>query len=575
MAPIGGNRRARDKASGGPPKRCFKGKSCGGTCISRLDRCLLDTPDSVSNAIVKLRERLKKGPKGGTKGSRSSPEAYKARYEKVAGKLLSKMDQYATSGNFGSYLRLEKLYSAKANTYASKFGGEKIDQGKLNSNALTAFNTNKDNIVRELNKHARKNERGKYNSLEKDLLKIEASAAERLNLPEKERTKKGVIWGNNSDRRESHVESRVIQKITDLTSALERAVKEGDRKRYRKVESALIKLQKFAKEKYDPLETVNERGKAWKIGRYKKVTAKLKGMMLEAAVNRDRKKYERLEKKLLSLQASLGDKLEINPAHRKSKGEVWKEGNDERLRYKAEELTSKLLDRIRKAAIEGDRNKYDRMVDRLEKLSGKLGKSADLYGMGSDRDKYWDKVRKDASESKPSGRRGRGQSLDGKAIDIEKLRSRIYDWRRANGLYTTNIGTSLDRHDASHVLIKDYLGKSSEQIAKLIGLSGKGPSVLEEILADTMDNYPSSGRPSKSWLTNMIYQSIKITAGTDLRESGSSLESLGALRTNPDRAVSTIVKYFTAMSNRPDFDKFIETLQHARKYVASDTRRVG
>jgi hypothetical protein len=189
--------------------------------------------------------------------------------------------------------------------------------------------------------------------------------------------------------------------------------------------------------------------------------------------------------------------------------------------------------------------------------------------MGADKEGYWSKVRSDAAERRANGKRGGGQSLDGKSLDVERLRGRIRDWRAENNLKTDNIATSIDRHDASHVLIKDYLGKSSEQIARLVGLSGKGPSILEEILADVMDSYPSSGKVERSDLLSKIKRSIKYTVGQDYDIAYEG----GGTHLSP-RTLSTIAKYFMAMSERSDFGKFIETLHHAQDFVASDKYRI-
>ena len=40
------------------PKRCSKGKSCGATCIARLDRCVLELGPVISKSLTQVREKM-------------------------------------------------------------------------------------------------------------------------------------------------------------------------------------------------------------------------------------------------------------------------------------------------------------------------------------------------------------------------------------------------------------------------------------------------------------------------------------------------------------------------------------
>lgn len=52
-------RQAKQKAVGGGPKRCVKGKSCSATCIDAREQCLVELPESVQGSLGKVRNFLK------------------------------------------------------------------------------------------------------------------------------------------------------------------------------------------------------------------------------------------------------------------------------------------------------------------------------------------------------------------------------------------------------------------------------------------------------------------------------------------------------------------------------------
>jgi len=84
----------------------------------------------------------------------------------------------------------------------------------------------------------------------------------------------------------------------------------------------------------------------------------------------------------------------------------------------------------------------------------------------------------------------KGQSLDGDSLDLALLDSRVCKWKSELGLLNQpefpprNIKiteSGIRFHDRSHILVQDYLGKSSQEMAATYAESSL-PSVYEEIL---------------------------------------------------------------------------------------------
>jgi hypothetical protein len=84
----------------------------------------------------------------------------------------------------------------------------------------------------------------------------------------------------------------------------------------------------------------------------------------------------------------------------------------------------------------------------------------------------------------------KGQSLDGEALDVSLLDSRVRVWKESLGLYhqtdfppknfpVNEMGEKF--HDRSHILIQDYLGRTSEEF-RLVYNEDSNPSIYEEVL---------------------------------------------------------------------------------------------
>lgn len=172
---------------------------------------------------------------------------------------------------------------------------------------------------------------------------------------------------------------------------------------------------------------------------------------------------------------------------------------------------------------------------------------------------------KKGKEVAPVSRRAKGQSLDGENLDYPKLKQRARQWVKEN-----NLGDPDDvqpGHDEVHILTRDYLGKTSQALGKLLGENSKGgPTNFEEVLVEAFETL-SKGRSenTKKFFTETT------------RESFSLSRNLGVLpkehlyNRNPERAVDSCVRYLEAISKRPDFDQFLLTVKTARKKAREDS----
>lgn len=84
----------------------------------------------------------------------------------------------------------------------------------------------------------------------------------------------------------------------------------------------------------------------------------------------------------------------------------------------------------------------------------------------------------------------RGQSLDGEALNVSLLDSRVHEWKSSLNLYHQDnfppknfpINPMGERfHDRSHILLQDFLQMSSEDFSRVYEESSL-PSVYEEVL---------------------------------------------------------------------------------------------
>jgi hypothetical protein len=149
--------------------------------------------------------------------------------------------------------------------------------------------------------------------------------------------------------------------------------------------------------------------------------------------------------------------------------------------------------------------------------------------------------------------------LEGSELDFEKLHQRAITWAKENGL-----GSPEDvqpGHDETHVLVRDYLGKSAKAIGALIGEPSKGgPTNFEEVLVEAFEDINRFPKIDKE---EFFRRSANDSFGLS--------ERLGVLppdhlyRRDPKKAVGIAVRYLNAISKREDFNQFLLTVKTARK----------
>lgn len=168
-------------------------------------------------------------------------------------------------------------------------------------------------------------------------------------------------------------------------------------------------------------------------------------------------------------------------------------------------------------------------------------------------------VRETFAKVQAGSKRGQGQSLEGSDLDFDKLHNRALTWAKEN-----NLGDPEDvqpGHDETHVLVRDYLGKSAKAIGALIGEPSKGgPTNFEEVLVEAFETLARSPRTDKSeFFPSTADQSFGLSRNLGV------LPKDHLYNRDPERAVNVAVKYLYAISRREDFDLFLETVKTARK----------
>lgn len=168
-------------------------------------------------------------------------------------------------------------------------------------------------------------------------------------------------------------------------------------------------------------------------------------------------------------------------------------------------------------------------------------------------------------EVAPASRRARGQSLEGSDLDYPKLKDRARQWAKENGLGDPD--DVLPGHDETHILVRDYLGKTSQALGALMGERSKGgPTNFEEVLVEAFENL--SRKPNQD-TAELFPRSIQ--------ETFSLSKNLGVLPENhlynrdPQRATAVSVRYLKAITERPDFNQFLLTVKTARRKAREDS----
>lgn len=164
-------------------------------------------------------------------------------------------------------------------------------------------------------------------------------------------------------------------------------------------------------------------------------------------------------------------------------------------------------------------------------------------------------------------RRGVGQSLDGKALDNEKLAKRVDEWRKKNSLKKIDDIKNASGHDETHVLIGDYLGRTTKQLANLIGASGTGPSVIEEAFVNTVETLlGKTPKERKQFLQSQEIKSLLKRHFTFLNQMYPTEENKRLLDRS-DRVINSFLRVMNRLEQRRDFNQFMQTVSVAREHT--------
>lgn len=547
----GAIRRARKLAKGGKRKRCSKGKSCSATCIFGLDKCLVEMSDDVSGSIGRFRGRLVR-LKG--RPERFTPKTgQKGLLEKRADRLWSThaalVERAKTSGEMGrikEYKRLERrILDLESLSKTAPYSGsappgfKPTVKGEYWGNTASAreereakrrenYEKIKDKLLTKLEIASRpasggltdgdilRKFRERYDDAENKLNKVIEKTGSRYGDKPLE---KGLLW------RKAEFDDEKNRAETMLT----RYAMDGDRKRYdNKVDQLAEQYSKKVGASYGDKEKIWNDNIAHREREYRKERDLLESEVAGYSSEGRRGSYEKAERGLREYVKERGGEFGDKPP---DKEDIWKKGEDDRLALR-------------------ERNYYRAKAN----LSGDALRKA-FEGAG---DKMADSS---ISYLPPEYKRGRGQSLDGTRVDVKKLLKRVDAWQKEHNLNSDSVAIF---HDCVHILLRDYLGKSSSQISRLLGDISKSTSVAEEVFADSFSNL-ASGKQSP-WTSKSKF----LASETIRKEIKSSLRlsaDLGYLgpdsytSRNMDRVVDRFEKMFQVMAKRRDFESFLVTLQ--------------
>ena len=163
----------------------------------------------------------------------------------------------------------------------------------------------------------------------------------------------------------------------------------------------------------------------------------------------------------------------------------------------------------------------------------------------------------------------KGQSLDGEALDASLLDSRVKTWKESLGLYhqtdfppknfpVNKMGERF--HDRSHILIQDYLGKTSEDF-RLVYNEDSNPSIYEEVLTYFCAKITHKPNDDVSTLTTI----------DSLRDDFGFLKHIGYVKPDSvfdlrkEEVARTMSSSLRSIVSSDDFNLFHQTLLTASK----------
>jgi len=158
----------------------------------------------------------------------------------------------------------------------------------------------------------------------------------------------------------------------------------------------------------------------------------------------------------------------------------------------------------------------------------------------------------------------RGQALQGPNLDLNSLDERVFIWKTTLNLFyqehfpPRNFSVSeagIKFHDRSHLLLQDYVGKTSEDFQLIYGESSS-PSILEEILTYFCAQLVNSPGREISTLTTLSKVKENINF---MRHIGYIDEDSFFLRQKEEIA-EDIQEIFVSLSSSKDFLEFKQTL---------------
>ena len=131
----------------------------------------------------------------------------------------------------------------------------------------------------------------------------------------------------------------------------------------------------------------------------------------------------------------------------------------------------------------------------------------------------------------------------------ERLESAASSWRQRQGLDDVT-----HEHDLIHVGTHSFLGRSSEDLARIQGTKGVTPS--EEILVNLVSQHAMGGGGP------IDVRSVLLQDARDMKDFfAADIGVTPAMLDRWDRSASTAVKIFERMSKQPGFDEFIAEME--------------
>lgn len=294
-------------------------------------------------------------------------------------KMVESIDKALESGDLSQYKNLEAKFLKARDKYING-NVKKSDSlwSVVGPRSLARegemLRSHTDILKNNLKREAYKGNRREYNKLEENLLKLDPKET------------KGRLW-------KERVREKVEEYMVSLGRDINRAIIEGNKKEYNKLERVYMRLDDKVK-----------KGKMWQEGRIKQYVPLLLSKMEKAAASGDRKAYNRLERNLLKIPSY------YLPRNQKvEKGGIW-------LKERGNVAINKLKDEMKKAARADDRAKYNRLEASFFRIKNKMGedniRDRDMRWMS--RGELWREVKdkKVLFDVEDSLNKGKGENVE-------------------------------------------------------------------------------------------------------------------------------------------------------------------